>query len=126
MALTNAGRDFIAQAIVGGAPAVFDSAGAHIGVGDGSAAFDETHTDLQGTNKTRKPMDTGYPVVAGNTITFQSTFGGSDANYAWQEWGVFNASAGGTMLNRLVEYNGTKLAGQTWILQTTLTITATP
>ena len=121
MPLTNAGRDFIAQAIVGSGT-VFNNTNARIGVGDGVAAFDSMQTDLQGANKFRKEMDSGYPQVAGNQITFKATFAGDEANFPWQEWGIFNAASGGTMLNRLVEYNGTKLAGQTWIFQTTLTI----
>lgn len=121
MALTNAGRDFIAGAITG-TGTFFNNANARIGVGDGTAAFAATQTDLQGTNKFRKGMDAGYPTVTGNVLTFRSTFAGDEANFAWQEWGVFNAASGGTMLNRLVEYNGTKLAGQTWIFEVELIV----
>jgi hypothetical protein len=67
-------------------------------------------------------MDSGFPTVAANVLTFRSTFSGSEANFAWQEWGIANAASGGTLINRLVENNGTKLSGQTWIFETTLTI----
>lgn len=121
MALTNAGRDFIAGAIIGNGT-FFTNANAHIGVGNGKAVFYATQTDLQGDSKVRKGMDAGYPTISGNTITFKSTFGSSDANFAWQEWGVFNAASGGVMLNRLVEYNGTKVSGQTWVFEVDITI----
>lgn len=126
MALTLAGRDFIAGAIVGAASPVFDNTNAYIGVGDGTAPFDATQTGLQGVNKFRAGMDISYPLVAGNVITFKSTFGPNDANFAWQEWGVFNASTGGIMLNRVVEYNGTKLNGQTWVLEVEITLNIAP
>lgn len=125
MALTNAGRDFIAGAIIGNGT-FFTNANAHIGVGNGKTAFYATQTDLQGDSKVRKGMDAGYPTISGNTITFKSTFGSSDANFAWQEWGVFNAASGGAMLNRLVEYNGTKVSGQTWVFEVDITIRSIP
>ena len=116
MALTTAGVNAIAQAIVGnGTP--FNSTNAYLGVGDGTVAFDAIQTDLQGGNTLRKAVDDDYPVVAAPTITFRSTFGTSDANFAWNEWGIFNASTGGVMLNRVVESNGTKQSNQTWILE---------
>jgi hypothetical protein len=122
MALTNAGRDFIAGAIIGNEATLFDNTNAYIGVGDSNAAFSAAQTDLQGTNKFRKGMDTTYPQISGNVITFKSTFSGDEANFAWEEWGVFNAASGGTMLNRLVEYNGTKQSGQTWIFEVDITV----
>jgi hypothetical protein len=124
MPLTNAGRDAMASRLINDATTVeFDNANAKIGVGDSNAAFDVVQTDLQAAvNKLRKGMDATFPTIAGNALTFKSTFIGGEANWAWQEWAVFNAQAGSTMLNRVVEYNGTKLAGQTWILQVTLTV----
>ncbi len=96
----------------------FNNGNAYIGVGDSSTAAAATQTDLQASsNKTRKAQDTSYPshtdgVTSGAaTITFKSTFGTSDANYAWNEVAVFNASTGGRMLNRLVQSFGTKSSG---------------
>jgi len=122
MPLTNAGRDFIAGAIAGFETTLFNNTNARIGVGDGTTAFAATQTDLQGTNKYRKGMDTSYPTRSNNVLTFQSTFGTSEANFAWQEWGIFNAASAGTMLCRLVENNGTKLSGQTWVFQVQITV----
>lgn len=123
MALTNAGRDFITQVIANdGSPVFFNSANSHIGVGDSTTAFVASQTDLQASsNKTRKGMEAGFPTRTNNQLVFKSSFGTTEANFAWQEWGVFNASSGGVMLNRKVENLGTKSGGN-WLLTVTLTI----
>jgi len=123
MGLTNAYRNYLAQATIGESVTPFDSSNAYIGVGDSTTAFDPTQTDLLGTNKLRKGMDGGYPVRSTNAMTFQATFSTSEGNFAWNEWGVFNASASGTILNRKVEYLGTKTSSQTWQIQVTVTLT---
>jgi len=126
MSLTNAGRDFIAQAIVNDTPTFFDNTNAYLGIGDSTTAFDVTQTDLQSVaNKTRKGMDAIYPQRTDNELTFKATFGSDEANYVWNEWGIFNASVGGTMLNRKVESPnlGTKSGGQ-WVLTVILTVVA--
>jgi hypothetical protein len=123
MPLTNVGRDFLAKAIVGDSVTPFDNSNAHIGVGDSDVAFAASQTDLQASsNKLRKAMDVGFPTREGNVLTFQSTYTGAEANFAWEEWGVFNDDSGGEMLDRMVEYNGTKLEGQTWVFKVTLTV----
>lgn len=107
-----------------GAPAAFSNANAYIGVGDSTTAESAAHTDLQAsTNKTYKAMAATYPQRSGTTVTFQSVFGSSDANYAWQEFTVANASSGtGKNLNRKVSNQGTKASGQTWTVQLQITI----
>jgi len=123
MPLTNAGRDYIATAINGEAVTAYNNANAYLGVGDSTTAFAATQTDLQAaTNKLRKAMDATYPQRSANVITYRSTFGGTDANFAWQEFGLFNASSGGTMLNRKVSAQGTKTSGQLWELTMVNTI----
>jgi hypothetical protein len=112
MALTNAFRDYLAAKLVGGAAALFDNANAHIGVGNSTTAFAATQTDLVGAT---------YPQAAAGAMTFRSTFATGDANFAWEEWGVFNAAAAGTMMNRVVQANGTKASTET--KQVTVTIT---
>ncbi len=108
----------------------FNNANAAIGVGDSTAAAAATQTDLQAaTNKDRNAMDATYPqhtdgtADANNDIVFRSSFGAAEANFAWQEWGVFNSptAATGRMLNRKVESLGTKTTG-TWTLTVTLTL----
>ena len=125
MALTNAGRDFIAAAIMNdGPPTFFTNANARIGVGDSTTAFSADHTDLQAaTNKVRVAMESTYPQITNNALTFRSEFGTAVGNFAWQEWGVFNAASEGVMLNRKVEALGTKASGSTWVLTVTITVT---
>ncbi len=122
MPLTNAGRDFIAGLLTGFENTVFNEANAHLGVGTGTTAFDVSQTDLQGASKYRQGMDVGFPTRVANVMTFKSTIGPNDANFSWQEWGVFNAAAAGTMLNRKVEDNGAKISGQTWVFEVDITV----
>ena len=125
MALTNAARDLIAQALIGEAFTSFANANARIGVGDSSAAFGASQTDLQAsTNKLRKAMEAASPTRAGNALTFRSIFGTSEGNFAWNEWGVFNAASAGTMLNRIVASLGTKTSAQSWQFTVTVTVVA--
>lgn len=126
MPLTNDGAEVIADRLVGTGSAAFDNANAYIGVGDSTTAFTQTQSDLLGTNTHREEMDGGYPThtTGTNQITFRATFESADANFTWQEWGIFNASSGGTMLNRVVEDNGEKVSGHTWEFSVTITIQA--
>lgn len=126
MGLSNAARDLIGPAITGTAlPTPFNNANSYIGVGDSSTAYANTQTDLQAaSNKLRKAMDATFPTTATNVLTYRSTFATTDANYAWQEWAVFNASSTGTMLNRFVQSLGTKTSAQSWQLTATLTLAA--
>lgn len=122
MALVNAFRDYVATKVTAGTGTNFDNSNAYIGVGNGTTAFAASQTDLVGASKTRKAMDATYPQVAANVITFRSTFGTSDANYAWEEWAIFNASTSGTMMNRVVASNGTKAGTETKVVTATITL----
>jgi hypothetical protein len=103
---------------------------AFIGVGDSVTAEAATQTDLSAaTNKFYKIMNATYPSRAGQTVTFQSDFTTTEANYAWAEWsisaGATTASGAGftvgtTNLNRKVAALGTKSTG-TWTLSATIT-----
>lgn len=124
IALTNAYRDYLA-ALSTATGTFFNNANSSIGVGDSTTAHAFSQTDLvAATNKFRKPMDATYPQVATNVITFRSTFATGDANFAWQEWGVFNttSASGGTMMNRKVESLGTKTSAQSWQFTVTITL----
>ncbi|MDP9828047.1 hypothetical protein J2S57_003796 [Kineosporia succinea] len=109
----------------------YSNARAAVGVGDSTTAAAATQTDLQAaTNKTRVAMDATYPqhtdgtVLASASIAFRATFGTAAANWAWQEWGIFNSAtaATGRMLNRKVESLGTKTSASSWQLTLTLTL----
>lgn len=125
MGLTNTARDTAAAALIGEAITAFNNANARIGVGDSSVAFAAAQTDLQAaSNKFRRAMEATYPLRAANVITFRALFGTSEANFAWNEWGVFNAASAGSMLNRKVEALGTKTSAQGWQLTVELTLNA--
>jgi hypothetical protein len=123
MSLTNSALNYIAQAVINDSPTFFNNTNTYLAVGDGTTAFSASQTDLQGTNKLRKKVDATYPTRTNNSITFKATFTTSDANWAWNEWGIFNASTGGIMLNRKVENLGTKTSSATWVFTVTLTFT---
>lgn len=128
MPLTNAARDHITKALIGSAGlTTFANANAYLGVGDSATAFAVAQTDLQAaTNKLRKAMDATFPTdppSPSNRLTFRSTFATTDANWVWAEWGVFNSSTTGTMLNRVVQALGTKTSAAAWQLTVTLDLT---
>jgi hypothetical protein len=100
----------------------WNNANARLGVGDSNAAEDASQTGLQGTNKTFKAMDTGYPTRTPQTCEWRATFGASDANYHWYEFTVVNATDDtGQNLNRKVADKGTKASGETWTLSLQIT-----
>lgn len=55
-------------------------------------------------------------------LVFQATFGTGSANFAWQEWGVANASTGGSMLNRKVVSLGTKTSAASWAFKAAVAV----
>lgn len=134
MPITTAGVLFMIADMIGEAITEFTNANAYLGVGDSTTAFATSQQDLQATtNKTRKAMAATYPSRSGMVVTFRSTFTTTDANYAWNEWGVFNGSGAGgagpsgvVMLNRKVESPslGTKTSSEAWQLTVALTFAA--
>lgn len=121
-------------ATAGQALTYFNNGNAAIGVGDSSTAAAATQTNLQGaaspTNRIRKAQNATYPQHTDATtsgaasIIFQSTFSTSEANFTWNEWGLFNSATDGTgrMLNRRVVNLGTKTSAAAWDFTITLTL----
>ena len=128
--LVYGGASALWQRLIGTGVTAFDNTNAYIGVGDSSTAAAATQTDLQAvTNKHREAMDATYPQHTDGTgsssnaqITYKSTFETGDANFTWSEWGIFNASTSGRMLNRKVFSGGTKTSSDTWSLTITITL----
>jgi hypothetical protein len=120
--LVNAGITAILNLMTAeAAPTAFSEANGYIGVGSGTAnPTDPTQTDLT-TPILRVVMEAGYPIVSGSVATFRSVFSTAGSDGVWAEWGIFNAAAAGTMLNRKVTALGTK-AGGTWTLTVTITL----
>lgn len=110
--------------LCGGSDKPIDNTNGYLAVGSGNIIGDNKRTALV-QEVGRKKLDTGYPslvITAGNiTVTYRSTFQASEGNGSWKEWGLFNASTSGVMLNRVVADNGTKVSGQTWVLTVTIT-----
>jgi len=107
----------------GGAATAYDNSNARLGVGDSSTAEDATQAGLQGTSTAFQGMEAGYPTYGSSQqIVWRASFGGSAANFAWNEFTVVNAADDtGDNLLRKVSSQGTKTSGQTWVL--TLTVT---
>ncbi len=120
--LLNTGINELWDIFIGDSANHFSNAQATIGVGDSNAAAAPGQTDLQaGANKHYNAMDGGFPSVVGQTVTFKTTFTGAEANFAWEEWVVKQATST-ICLNRKVTSHGTKPAGETWILSVAITL----
>lgn len=123
-AFLNEGIGAIWDAITGlGSPTTFNESNSYIGVGDGTTAEDASQTGLQGSNKSYQPVDAGYPSRSGTTVTWRATFGGTEANFTWNEFTVANGNSDTAVnINRKQSNQGTKSSGATWELEVQLTI----
>lgn len=109
-AYVNSGGQALLEILMGNGTATADQANtffqnsrAAIGVGDSATAVNATQTDLvAASNKLRKAMNATFPSRASQVTTWRSTFGTSEANWQWNESGLFNSvtAATGTMLCR--------------------------
>lgn len=130
MPLTTAGAIFLAKAWTNlNGPQVFDATHFYIGVGDSAVAFNVNQTDL--VSQPNGPTHYWRKLVSSVTenngvVTAVATFGTTEANFEWIEWGTFNSSSGGTMAGRKVETPtlGTKVGTQVWTLQAGITFSA--
>lgn len=116
--------------------AFFNNSNARIGVGTSTATVLATQTDLQtgnlGTTNVYRAygtMETGYPAHTDGSnsenaqISFKSIFDGSQAIFDWNEWGILNGTAATSrVLNRKVDYVGTKQVGETWEFTINITL----
>ncbi len=107
---------------VGSTP--YDNANSQIGVGLDATAEDPTQTGLIDGGAAFVAMESGFPVLAGQTLTFRGIFDGSTANFDWREFSVANGSPAttGINMNRKVDNQGTKAPGQTWTLDLSITL----
>lgn len=129
--LLNEGIQRLEDLLIAAGGTSYNNANAYIGVGDSTTAEAATQTDLQASsNKFYKGMNATFPSRSSQTVTWQSDFTTSEANYVWNEWtiaaGATSASGSGftvgtTNLNRKVASLGTKVSG-TWTLSGTVVI----
>lgn len=105
-----------------GSPTFFDNTNAQLGVGSTATAEAATDTDLLDVSAVWKGMETSYPSLSGQTITFRSVFGTAEANFAWNEFSVRNGATADKNMNRKTSSQGTKASGQTWTLDLEITL----
>jgi len=78
-------------------------------------AADAKQTNLIGANKAFVGMMAGFPTYGTDQkAIWKSSYDGTTANYAWQEFVVRNGATALKCLNRKVSAQGTKAAGQVW------------
>jgi len=123
--LLNEGIAVLLNLLCGISSTAFSNGNAYIGVGDSTTAAAASQTGLQASsNKDYRGMESGYPSVSGQTVTFRSIWSSGTGNFAWNEWTVANGSSdSSTNLNRKVAALGTKAAGSEWTLTVAITVT---
>lgn len=129
--LTKAGINRMLDLLIGAGGQALNNANSRIGVGNGSTAVDDDDTDLSAaagsSNRQFVDSDATYPSRSGQTVTWVATFSTSQANFAWNEFGIDAGTAAGTtvvapLLNHKLISAGTKTSAQTWVATATLTI----
>ena len=127
--LTFGGASSFWDLLIGaGNQTAFNNANAYIGVGESNTAAAATQTDLIGASKIRNGMEATYPLHTDGTsdgsddCVFKVSFATGEANFAWEEWAVFNHATAGRMLQRKVETIGTKTSAAVWTLTVTLSL----
>ncbi|MBP01004.1 MAG: hypothetical protein CMG34_07295 [Candidatus Marinimicrobia bacterium] len=122
--LLNEGITVLLNLLCGISATAFSNGNAYIGVGDSSTAAAAGQTGLQASsNKDYQGMESGYPSVTGQTVTFRSIWASAEGNFDWNEWTVANGSSdSATNLNRKVAALGTKASGSEWTLTVAITV----
>ena len=142
MGFTNAGCIAIAGLLISDGTTNYQYPNAYLGVGDDSTAFSVAHTNLNpasgsyGTDRflgqVTGPGASPNCATRGssgtaNVLTFVANYTTAQANFAWNENGIFNSGTDGTgtMLTRQVSSLGTKTSASTATFTKTLTIGTT-
>ncbi len=123
--VTTGGWDRVLTLAFGGGGTSYASANCRIGVGTGTTAPASGNTDLVGAGAAGEywAMLDATPTTSAGTavrrLSFVATFGTGVANIAWQEEAIDQGTVAGTgvvgtMLNRIVSNQSTKVSGQTW------------
>ena len=122
--LLDDGINLMLDLLIGAGGTAYTNGNSFIGVGDSSSAAAAAQTGLQASsNKSYKAMESGYPSVTDQTVTWRSIWASGDGNFAWNEWTIANGNSNSaTNLNRKVASLGTKAAGSSWTLTVTITV----
>jgi hypothetical protein len=136
--VTTAGWGRVLTLALAGGGTAYDATHTRVGIGTATAAASMTATDLSATTGSTArewQLVTGVGTTGGATgstaaqLTFIASFGTTNANFAWQEWGIDQGTASGygasvgALLNRAVSAQGTKTSGQTWTATCTMSWT---
>lgn len=107
-----------------GGGTLFDNVNAQIGVGSDASGEDPAQVTLLDGAAVFVAMDTTFPILGGQTVTWRGIFDGSAANFDWREFAVANGSplTTGITMNRKQANQGTKANGQTWTLDLAITL----
>lgn len=134
--ITNAGWTRLMSLLTAtGSTQALSATAVRIGVGNSNTAEAYTDTDLGASagssNRYFQPVS-GAASLGTRTTAFSASFGTSDGNFAWNEFGLDVGTptvSGGTTVNALLFNHkagiaqGTKAAGQTWTATATITFT---
>jgi hypothetical protein len=127
--VTDAGWNLMMKNTAGSAGTLFSATVGRIGVGDSSTAPAYGDTALNASTNKQYKLISAAPTVGSTHSTglvFSATFGTSQANFAWNEFGTDQGTADGTTVtavffNHGVSSQGTKASGQTWAVTETIT-----
>lgn len=129
--ITNAGWTRLMNLLTNqGATQALDATHARIGVGNSNTAEAYTDTDLgasAGSANRWFQLVSGAGSLGTRTLAFSGSFGSSDGNFAWNEFGLdFGTASGNTVTAPLFNHKagiaqGTKAAGQVWTATATIT-----
>jgi hypothetical protein len=129
--ITNAGWTRLMNLLTNqGATQAYDATHTRIGAGNSNTAEAYTDTDLNaaaGSANRWFQLVSGAGTLGTRTLSWSATFGTSDGNFAWNEFGIDAGTASGnTVTAPLLNHKagiaqGTKASGQTWTATATLT-----
>lgn len=129
--ITNAGWTRLMNLLTNqGGTQAYDATHTRIGVGNSNTAETYADTDLgaaAGSANRWFQLVSGAGSLGTRTLSWSATFGGSDGNFAWNEFGIDAGTASGnTVTAPLLNHKagiaqGTKANGQTWTATATLT-----
>ena len=129
--LTTAGIARLVSLLTGGGGQAVTSTSARVGVGNGAGTAAVGDTDLSASaGSANRWFQTATVTTPSGVLTLSATFGPTDGNFAWNEFGIDvgtpTVSSGNTVGALLLNHKtaiaqGTKASGQTWTATATVT-----
>ncbi len=129
--ITNAGWTRLMNLLTNqGATQALDATHCRIGVGNSNTAEAYADTDLgaaAGSANRWFQLVSGAGTLGTRTLSWSATFGTSDGNFAWNEFGIDQGTASGNTVTAILFNHkagiaqGTKASGQTWTATATIT-----